>query len=226
MPINLLAYRLTALAIFLLLVTGCAGGRLKDARKAFINDGDPQAALQVLDRDDPNGRSALLFSMEKGLLLHEAGRFQESINELRKASALMKIQDTISVSQQVSSLVINDWMTEYKGEYSERMWVHTYLMINYLLVNQFEDALVEAKQALGVFDAYPEALSEAYFSMALIGLCYEMLDEFNDAYIVYKRLAKMMPDPAPVGDALLKMGRLAGIDDPANDAFVSPVTGP
>ena len=209
-------YRLAALAVFILLATGCAGGRLKDARNAFINDGDPQTAVQILDKGNSTGLSTLLFNMEKGLLLHQAGRFQESITELRKASILMEKQDYLSVGQQTASILVNDWLTEYKGEYCERMWVHTYLMINYFLVNQFEDALVEAKKAMQVFDAYPDALSEAYFTMALIGLCYETLNEYNDAYIVYKRLSKMMPDPAPIREKLFRMGRLSGIEDPAD----------
>lgn len=215
-------YRLAALAVLFFMATGCAGSRLNDARNAFIRDGDPETAVQILEKANGIGLSTLLFHMEKGLLLHQAGRFQDSILELRKASILMEKQDYLSVTQQTASLLVNDWMTEYKGEYCERLWVHTYLMINYLLVHQFEDALVEAKQALQVFDAYPEALDDAYFTMALIGLCYETLDEFNDAYIVYKRLFDMMPDPSAVREELLRMGRLSGIEDTADVELTDP----
>lgn len=214
-PLIRQACLLVALSMCLLLISGCGGGRLTKAREAFLNKGDLPSAVEILDEKEGSGRSLLLFHMEKGLLLHHAGRFEESIHALREASDLMERQDYLSLHQQTASLLINDWMTDYKGEYCERMWVHTYLMINYLLIYQYEGALVEAKQALKVYDAYPEALSEAYFSMALIGLCYEILDEYNDAYIVYRRLAGMLPDPAPVRESLYRMGRLAGIDDAA-----------
>jgi hypothetical protein len=192
------SFRLAVLALFLLVTAGCAGGQLKDARDAFFIDGDPNAAVQSLQAEQSAGLSALLLYMEKGMLLYRAGRFSESIAQFRQASALMEKQDSLSVSQQTASILVNDWMTEYKGEYCERLWVHAYLMIDYLMVNRYEDALVEAKQALKVIDAYPVALSEAYFSLALIGLCYELLDEYDDASIIYERMATSMPDPEPV----------------------------
>lgn len=214
------SFRLAVLALFLFMTGGCAGGQLKDARDAFFIDGDPNAAVQALEEEHPARLSALLLFMEKGMLLHRAGRFSESIVQLRQASALMGKQDSLSVSQQTASLLINDWMTEYKGEYCERLWVHTYLMIDYLMVNRYEDALVEAKQALKIIDAYPEALSEAYFSLALIGLCYELLDEYDDATIIYERLARSIPDPEPVREALFRIGRLSGIEPDDSQASI------
>jgi len=154
------------------------------------------------------------------MLLHRAGRFSESIAELRQASALMEKQESLSVSQQTASILVNDWMTEYKGEYCERLWVHTYLMIDYLMINRYEDALVEAKQGLKIIDAYPEALSEAYFSLALIGLCYELFDKYDDAYIIYERLARSMPDPEVVREELYRMGRLSGIAPVDSEASI------
>jgi tetratricopeptide (TPR) repeat protein len=204
----------TVTILLMLLIFGCTNSRLKEARNAFLENGDPETAVEILEKEgDGAGLSKLLFHMEKGLLLHQAGRFDESITELRNASALMQVQDYLSISQQTASIVINDWMTEYKGEYCERLWVHTYLMINYLLVHHYEDALVEAKQALSVFNAYPEALTQAYFSMALIGFCHEVMNEFNDAYIIYRRLAEMLPDSSPICRLQQKMGSLSGIDD-------------
>jgi hypothetical protein len=217
---------MTAPAVIALVIMGCAGGQLKQARDAFYIDGDPDGGAQMLAEKDGPGLSRLLFSMEKGLLLHYAGRFEESTDQLRQASALMDRQDYLSVSQQTASLVINDWMTEYKGEYCERLWVHTYLMINYLMVQRYEDALVEAKQALQRIDAYPDALAEAYFSQALIGLCYELLGEFNDAYIVYKGLAETMPDPTPIRETMRRMGRLAGIEPALAEMTNRPPPGP
>ncbi|WP_319523742.1 hypothetical protein [uncultured Desulfosarcina sp.] len=214
------SFRLAVLAFFLFMTGGCAGGPLKHARDAFFIDGDPNAAVQSLEDEHPAGLSALLLFMEKGMLLHRAGRFSESIAELRQASALMEKQDRLSVSQQTASILVNDWMTEYKGEYCERLWVHTYLMIDYLMINRYEDALVEAKQALKIIDAYPEALSEAYFSLALIGLCYELLYEYNDAYIVYERMARSMPDPESVREELIRMGRLSGIEPDNSQASI------
>lgn len=198
--------------LFVLLITGCAGAKLKDARTAF-HQGNVQEAAKIIQETDSSGLSELEYLMEKGLLLHHSGEYEESIRELRRAADLIREQDVISLSQQASSLVINEWVTEYKGEYSERLWVHTYLMMNYLLLKQYEDALVEAKQTQKILDEYPEALSREYFTRAMIALCYEVVQEYNDAYIVYQKLAKTIPDPSLVKPHVQRLSRMLGFQD-------------
>jgi hypothetical protein len=199
-------------AISFFIFIGCAGAGLKDARRAFHN-GDAPHAVTILSDEDDSGLSRLVYLMEKGLLLHQAGRYEESVRELRKASDLIREQDIVSVGQQTGSLVVNEWVTEYKGEYCERLWVHTYLMMNYLLLGQYEAALVEAKQAEKVYDKFPEALSEEYFTRALIALCYENLNEYNDAYIAYKKLAETMKNSAIVQPDIDRLAGMLGFDD-------------
>ena len=156
---------------------GCGSVHLSRARVAFYDNRSDRAA-DILDRaaEDIPARDRLIFFMESGTVLHHAGDYPRSIHEFLKASRLMEQQDVISVSRQTASLLINDWLTEYKGEYSERLWVHTYLMMNFLLIGEYESALVEANQALKLFDKYPEALARDYFTRALIALCFDNLD--------------------------------------------------
>ena len=78
--------------------------------------------------------------MEKGLILHYLGEYEKSCDILLKASNLIKYQDQISISDQSSAVLINDKVTTYKGEYCERLWVHTFLMINFLLQQKNESA--------------------------------------------------------------------------------------
>jgi hypothetical protein len=97
----------------------------------------------------------------------------------------------------------------YKGEYSERLWVHTFLMMNFLLQYKYESALVEAKQALEVYDEYPGALSNDHFTRALIALCYENMKLPDDARIEHEKLAKSLgreiftPEPMAGGQGEL-----------------------
>jgi len=203
---------LLLLAFSLFFFIGCASAGLKDARRAFRNGNTPQA-VDILSNIDDSGLGRLVYLMEKGLLLHQAGRYEESIRELRHASDLIREQDIISLSQQTSSLVVNEWVTEYKGEYCERLWVHTYLMMNYLLLGENDSALVEAKQAQKIYERFPEALSEEYFTQALIALCYENLNEYNDAYIAYKKLAEMMKNPSSVQPDVDRLAGMLGFQD-------------
>ncbi len=167
------------------------------------------------DPQSVRGRDRLLYYMEKGLILHHLAKYEESVQTLLQAVQLMEEQDYISAGEQAVSLVTTEWMTEYKGEYAERLLIHTYLMMNFLLLGQYESSLVEAKQSLKIYDRYPEACKNDYFTRALIALSFEIVGEINGAYIEYKKLASAMPDPAPVAAKLYSLGMQLGFDDEA-----------
>jgi len=200
------------LCLLLMLLSGCSSRVLLRARSDFYS-GDYALASQLLSGIDKiPKRDRLLFLMEKGLILHHNGDYKESIQVLTQAVDLMEEQEVISVSQQTASLITTEWLTEYKGEYEERLLVHAYLMMNYLLAGEHEDALVEAKQALEIYDRYPSC-SQDYFTRALIAHCYEAMGEINDAYIEYKKLAQFMPNPKPVAGKLFALASQLGYED-------------
>jgi hypothetical protein len=195
------------------MMSGCAYGKLNKAREDFYSGQLDQASGELSSPEDLSSRDQLLYYMEKGAILNHAGDYQGSTELLLNAAALMKEQDVISVGQQTASLVTSEWLTDYKGEYAERLLVHTYLMMDFLMIGDHESALVEAKQALEIYDTFPEACSDDYFTRALIAHCFEALNEINGAYIEYKKLAELMSDPAPVARKLCDLGRRLGFDD-------------
>lgn len=206
-------FRTIAVLLLALLVSGCAG-RLNKASELFYAD-RPEESLVELEKGDWAGqRNQLLFLMERGLVLHQLGQFQRSTEVLLQAGALIRELELLSLREQAASLVTNEWMLRYKGEYSERLWVHSYLMMNFLLLAEYDSALVEAKQALEIFGRHPEALKEDYFSRALIALCFANVAEDNDAYLVYRRLAGDLPSPTPVAvDLVALSSRLGQLDE-------------
>ncbi|MFK5927507.1 MAG: hypothetical protein QM483_12815, partial [Desulfuromusa sp.] len=158
------------LILLLFFLNGCAG-RLNKASRYYYAD-QPQQALDLLEKGDTLGnRNQLLFLLEKGVVFHQLGDYQQSVNQFLAAAQLIDQFEVVSLSEQAGSLVTNEWMTHYRGEYSERLWVHSYLMMNYLLLGEYDDALVEAKRALERLEQYPEALNADYFTRALIALC-------------------------------------------------------
>jgi uncharacterized protein len=182
-------YILSSVALLLLLSTGCANVPLQKARYAYYS-GDPASADTILEGcKGISDKDLLLCYMEKGLILFYQEQHEKSAEELLKASRFIKDQDQISITEQSSAVVVNDWAITYKGEYSERLWVHTFLMMNYLMQYKYEDALVEAKQALEVYDKYSGSLADDHFTRALIALCYENMNMPDDARIEYEKLA-------------------------------------
>jgi len=193
-------------------MSGCVSAQLQQARSEFYSGNLDQASAALSDPEDVSSRERLLFLMEKGVILHYAGQYPESIIALRAAAGLIKEQDRISASEQAASLVTTEWLTDYKGEYAERLFVHTYLMMNYLMIGEVEDALVEGKQYLEAYERYP-ACSGDLFTRALIAHCFEALGEINSAYIEYKKLAELLPTPEPVAGKLCALAGQLGFDD-------------
>lgn len=195
---------------------GCVPAKIERARVEFYSDRIPDAVKTLSDSSGVPSKDRLLYLMEKGVVCHDAGLYEKSIDALLNASNIINEQETISASRQTASLVTSEMVTEYGGEYAERLLVHTYLMMDYLLVGSPEDALVEAKQGLEILDEYKDACKHDYFSRALIAHCYEALGEINDAYIEYKKLAKDMSDPASLLPVLYRMAISLGFYDEAD----------
>jgi hypothetical protein len=182
-------------AVFL--ITGCSSLPLQRARTEFYSGNLNEAEYILEGCKGISKKDLLLCYLEKGLILHYMEAYEESTEVLLRASQLIKHQETISVAEQSSAVMTNDWVTTYKGEYSERLWVHTFLMMNYLLRYMYEDALVEAKQALEVYDRYPDSLTGDHFTRALIALCFENMGLPDDARIEYEKLAQEMGGEGP-----------------------------
>ncbi len=209
---DLFSWYRTSFLVLLLLLSGCAA-RLDKASEQYYSN-QPDAALATLEKGDLFGqRNRLLFLMERGVVLHELERYRESSEVLLEAARLIEDNDFISLSEQATSLVTTEWLASYKGEYSERLWVHSYQMMNYLLLYEYDDALVEARQAVDLLERFPEALNGDYFTRALIALCFANLGEDNDAYLSYRQLATDLPTVRPVAADLLYHASRLGLSD-------------
>lgn len=210
-----MVYRNVLSALFIFLFAGCASLPLQKARTAFYEGDLTKADRELEDCGDVSAKDRLLCYMEKGTVLHYSQDYKRSTDALLEASRLMEAQDQISVSDQTTAVLINDRTTTYKGEYSERLWVHTLLMMNFLLQYRYESALVEGKQALEVYDRYPGSLEDDCYTRALIALCFENMDMPDDARIEYEKLADAMGGesiiPTPIspgrGELVLFIGQ-------------------
>ena len=198
------------LLLLMLFSGGCATLPHDDVRHEFLQ-GRPEAALATLEKEEISRRDALLALMERGLILHNMGKYEQSAKAFLKAERLLDEWDYISVSEQAKTLVVNEWAGIYKGEYAERLWIHSYQMMNYLLLGDYEDAAVEARLALKVLDAYETPLKKALFTRALIGLSFESAGKYNDAFIEYKKLAEQLPSERLIARQLYWTALRSGI---------------
>lgn len=183
-----LSIQSTALLGAVFFLQSCAtSNTIGHARDQFYS-GQPEAALVTLDTESVSNRDRLLAYLDKGLIAHTAGDYEQSIDAFKSASDLLDRLDFISVKEQSVSLVSNEWATTYKGEYSERLWIHTFQMMNFLLLNQPESAAVEARQAVQLYEEYGDSLKTDWYSRALIAMSFESVAQYDSAHIEYKKL--------------------------------------
>ena len=186
-------------------LVGCTGIPLKKVKTDLYSGNFDQADLILKECGGVSKKDRLLCYMEGGITLYDIKAYEESAAVLMKASQIIKKQDLVNISDQSSAVLINDKVMAYKGEYCERLWVHTFLMMNFLLQYDYESALVEAKQALEVIDEYPGSLEHDYFTRALIALCFENMNFPDDARIEYDKLPEtigknnFIPEPIAQG---------------------------
>ncbi len=199
-----------------LFTMGCSTTVLDKARLQYAS-GDAQSALQTLgDGSEVPSRDKLLYWLERGLILHEEGNYAESSRELLNAAAYLEDNDFVSISAEARSLLANDWIRKYKGEYSEQLWIHTYLMMNFLSLGRYDSAAVEARRALERISDRENVLQHDAFTRALIGLSFESAGQANSAYIEYRKLADLTGKPGhSLTSSLYALAKSLGFDEDA-----------
>lgn len=179
-----------------LLLQSCAtSSSLQIARDQFYA-GQHDAALTTLDDGDVSSRDRLLALLDRGVIAHTAGDYDASRDALLQAAELTEDLDRLSVSEQSATLVTSEWASRYRAETSERLWIHSFLMMNFLLLDAPESAAVEARRALQVFDEHRKLLHDDWFTRALIALSFEAAGQWDSAHIEYRR---MLDDWNPQG---------------------------
>ncbi|MDR3347083.1 MAG: hypothetical protein LBN32_00560 [Helicobacteraceae bacterium] len=149
---------------------------------------NPQGALEKITRNKPPDRDRLLFDLNRAMILLMIGDHDQSIMAFDDAKAAIGEFDAISVSEQVSSTLVNDGMIAYYGDDYERVYLHFYDIINYLLLGDSEGARVETMQAderlkhIGT-GRYEDDAAMLYLS----GIVFEATREPENALVAYRR---------------------------------------
>lgn len=168
------------------------------ARDQFKN-GSTQIALQTLEEAEVSQRDQLLLYLDKGLVSQAAERYQDSIIAFESALKLIDDLDYFSARDQTTALVTSDWAIRYRGESSERLWIHTFQMINYLMIDQPQGAAVEARRAVTLFEEHGDVLDQDLFTRYLMALSFETAGQRDSAMVEYRKLNDdyqiSLPDP-------------------------------
>jgi len=159
--------------------------------------GDYDSAYRVVEQSKERyaERNAVLYYLDKGTVLHFAGRYKESNRSFSMAEAIMDELYTKSISKEAASFVISDNTVPYRGEDFEMAMVNLFSAMNYASLGSWEDAVVEARKVdakLNLINSkYEEEKKNVYkedgFIRFLMGVFYEGEGEINDAFISYRK---------------------------------------
>lgn len=126
--------------------------RMTGQARADLMGGRFEDALTAFPEKRARGRSEILVRLERGILLQQLGQYDDSSREFQRAvSKIRQYEDraVISASKtaaQVGSLLLNEQVKPYEGEDFEKILVHAYDAVNYLMKGDLEGARVEIRK--------------------------------------------------------------------------------
>ncbi len=201
---------------------GCGGYKMVEVYSS-LEAGNPEVALAYLDKKAPD-KENLPFLFERGLVAHYADRYRESNAALSRAESISEDLYTRSISKEAAALLTTDLVRPYAGARYERLLSHYYRILNYLYLNEIEEALVECRRAADLIRYYINE-DENYdffgapFLAYLAGILFESTGELNDAFISYQQAeeyyartsSKTGANPAQdIGVSLVRLARQLG----------------
>jgi len=99
------------------------------------------------DRNKYTQKDRLLYFIDAGMLNHYAGNFDSSNAKLHLAEEAAEELFTKSVSRAAASFLLNDNVLEYAGEDYEILYTNLIKALNYIALEQFNEAFVEIRRA-------------------------------------------------------------------------------
>ena len=207
-------------AIFL---SSCAHYKHETAyERGRIFAGAPAEAIEKLKaKSEKPGKDQLLYLLDLGIAYHASGMYKEAIDAFLAAETIAEIKDVTSISEETGTLLVTDNVKNYKGEDFEKVLINIYLALDFFLLGQPEEALVECRKVNNLLYRFINEGKRPYnlnpLAAYLSGILYEINGRTNDAYIDYKATHEYAPQLAFVGQDLLALSKRLGFSNQTSD---------
>lgn len=185
---------ITSLVLIVLTFSGCSTyyQKTQSAERALVSKNYENAEKIIIkNKFLSRKRNTLLYYLELGKMEHLQGKFEESNKHLNLADDL--IESYRNLFDMALGATVNPAMQSYRAEGHERILIHYYKALNYLQLNQMEDAIVEARRIdLNQTQAEADAsgkwkkYGKDPFGLILMGMIYEADHDYNNAFIAYR----------------------------------------
>jgi hypothetical protein len=204
---------------------GCVSARMSDRkidqlfRESKYHEASEYLKAQIgaSGPGSPGSEDELLYLLDAGLALHQAGEYEASNAYFALAEKHAGLNDYTSVSEEVGTLLTGENTKVYRGELFEKVLIHVYKALNDAVMGKIESALVEARlvhRRLEEIRAEGEPLlQQNAFARYLSAVLYEAEGEWNDAYVDYKKTRELLPQRSFVGRDLWRVAGILGMPD-------------
>lgn len=145
----------------------------------------------IKDKQESKGKAKWIYYLNRGIVAHMLGKYEES-NQFFEEAHTMHEDFVAKPMEEVLAFALNPNMSDYKGEDHEALLIHYYKALNYLLMHDYENALVECRRLnirLNLLsDKYEDSskYSRDAFTHTLMGIVYQANFEYNNAFIAYR----------------------------------------
>lgn len=138
-------------------------------------------------------RNQVLYYLNHATLSQLMGDYETSIKYFNLADQYISTHNGPSATDVLFTAVANSMKTDYRPETFEQIMLHYYQAINYISIDNYEDAMVECRkmnETLQKLDDYKKDNGKHYthdaFGHYIMGILYETTGDNNNAYIAYK----------------------------------------
>jgi len=178
-------------------LTGCYNSSqlivMNDVQTAVQQDAYDQAETLMENKKElQDEKNQVLYFLEMGVITHLGGKYADSNSWFEQAARRMEELDVISVSGTAADWVLTERFQPYRGEDFERVLVHYYMALNYVMLGQLQDALVECRRINTLLQEFNQRYEQKNryktdaFALYLSGLIYDAMGELNDARVDYQ----------------------------------------
>ena len=162
----------------------------------FYNHNEQAKNLISSSKKSYGTKNEFLYYVDLGLMQHISKNYSDSNNSFEQAKKIYNENYTKSISAGAFSLFANDNVIPYYGNPYEIAYVNVFCALNYILQEQNNEAVVEARQfdnllKKQIVDSNNKAFyTDDPFVRYFMGIVYENAGYYNDAIISYKLALK------------------------------------
>jgi hypothetical protein len=176
------------LIIVFLLLDGCATYYTKNLQfQERFASGNMEAADKTLTATEKKvkQKDILLFYLNKGVVMQMLGNYAGSNKYFEQAYIYFEDYKK-NLAAEAASLITNPSIKPYQGEDHEVVLVHYYMALNYIMLGDFNEALVELNALFDKYEYKKYRYKADAFAHNLMGIVYDATRDVNNAFIAYR----------------------------------------